>query len=193
MSRREALARIAWLTGGAFIGAELFLAGAPARAEPAEPGFNPMDVALLDEISETIIPATGTPGARAARVGAFMAMMVNDCYDQAHRAIFRSGLARIDAECRRQCGKSFVDASPDERTTLLNRLDTESRTRHPRPDAPVHYFRMMKQLTLLGYFTSEIGCTQALRYVEVPGEFHGDVPYRKGDRAWYAHPNASLL
>ena len=49
---------------------------------------------------------------------------------------------------------------------------------------PAHYFRMMKELTILGYFTSEIGATQALRYVAVPGRYEGCVPYTKGEKAW---------
>jgi hypothetical protein len=49
---------------------------------------------------------------------------------------------------------------------------------------PNHYFGMMKQLTLLGYFTSEIGATQALRYIAIPGKYEGCVPYKKGDKAW---------
>ena len=52
------------------------------------------------------------------------------------------------------------------------------------PELPNHYFRMIKELTLLGYFTSEIGATKALRYVAVPGRYDGSVPYKKGDRAW---------
>ena len=51
--------------------------------------------------------------------------------------------------------------------------------RRPRTSLP-HYFRMMKELALLGYFSSEIGCTKAVRYIEVPGAYHGDVPYTKG-------------
>jgi hypothetical protein len=49
---------------------------------------------------------------------------------------------------------------------------------------PNHYFKMVKELTLLGYFTSEVGCTKALRYLPVPGKFIGDYPYKKGDKAW---------
>jgi len=51
---------------------------------------------------------------------------------------------------------------------------------------PAHYFRMVKELTILGYFSSEIGCTQAVRYIEVPGAFHADIPYKKGEPAWYS-------
>jgi hypothetical protein len=54
-------------------------------------------------------------------------------------------------------------------------------------DTPAHYFRMMKELALLGYFTSEIGCTKAQRYVESPGRFDPCVPYTKGEPAWAPH------
>ena len=57
----------------------------------------------------------------------------------------------------------------------------------PASDEPAHYFRMMKELTLLGYFTSEIGCTQAMRYVESPGRFDPNAPYAPGDKSWASH------
>jgi hypothetical protein len=53
--------------------------------------------------------------------------------------------------------------------------------------APPHYFRMMKELALLGYFTSEIGYTKAMRYVETPGRFDPCAPYAKGEPAWAPH------
>jgi hypothetical protein len=195
LNRREALARLAGLVGGTIVGAEFFLNGVRVSGKETTSGFSPAEVALLDEIGETILPATKTPGAKAARIGAFMAMMVDDCYDENHHAIFRAGLGQIDEACRRQCGKSFMECPPAERTTLLNRLDAEARAPGaPGQDAaPIHYFRLMKQLTVLGYFTSEIGCTQALRYVEVPGAFHGDVPYRQGDPAWFTKTSTHLL
>ena len=66
-----------------------------------------------------------------------------------------------------------------------------ARTRYPAapaaPDAPAHYFRMMKELALLGYFTSEIGYTQAMRYRETPGRYDPDVPHAPGDKSWAAH------
>jgi hypothetical protein len=186
---------MAWLVGGAVVGAEFFLNGVKVSGKQTESGFSADELALLDEIGEAIIPATDTPGAKAARIGAFMAMMVNDCYDDAHHAIFQAGLGRIDSACRSQCGKSFVASTPAERTALLNKLDAEARAQiagEP-SGAPPHYFRLMKQLTLLGYFSSEIGCTQALRYVETPGAFHGDVPYKRGDRAWFTKTDSSLI
>jgi hypothetical protein len=53
-----------------------------------------------------------------------------------------------------------------------------------RRENPDYYFQMMKELSLLGYFTSEIGCTEARRYVERPGSYNGDLPYKKGDKAF---------
>jgi hypothetical protein len=81
-------------------------------------------------------------------------------------------------------------SSPAQRVALLERLDREAIEYMGRPGSegrPPHYFRMLKELTLLGYFTSEIGCTQAQRYVETPGRFEPCVTYTAGDRAWAAH------
>jgi hypothetical protein len=188
MNRREALARLMAITGTVAIGAELFLTG--CRATDARKRTEPLtaaELALLDEIGETIIPATDSPGAKAAGVGPFMAATAKDCYDDAAYASFRSGLEQIDKASRKRNGKSFMESTPVERTALLNDLDREQRT-HSREKSrtdPPHYFRLMKELTLVGYFTSEIGCTKALRYVESPGSYDGNLPYKKGDRAFY--------
>ena len=98
-------------------------------------------------------------------------------------------MATLEEECRREHGVEFMDATPEQRLALLERLDREQyeyqRTRTG--GAPNHYFRMMKELALLGYFTSEIGCTVAQRYVETPGRFDPCVPYTPGERSWADH------
>jgi hypothetical protein len=188
MNRREALARLMAITGTVAIGAELFLSGchSPDAKRRTEP-FTAAELALLDEIAETIIPTTDSPGAKAAGVGPFMATTATQCYDDPAYASFRSGLERIDAACRKRHGKSFMDSTPNDRSALLNDLDREQLdyTRKQPSDEPPHYFRLMKELTLVGYFTSEIGCTKALRYVESPGSYDGNLPYARGDRAFY--------
>ncbi len=190
ITRREAVARLTAITGAAVIGAEFFLSGCARSDKVKAVPLTAADVPLLDEIGNTIIPDTDTPGAKAVGIGAFMVMMVNDCYDDATHAAFQAGLAKIDDASRKQSGKSFLAATADQRTALLNALDKEQRAYGKTKEAgsPAHYFRLMKDLTLLGYFTSEIGCTKALRFVESPGALHGDVPYHKGDRAW-ANPS----
>lgn len=194
MNRRDAIKQLTLLMGGAIIGAETFLRGETLAGKSAPLQLSGEELALLDEIGETIIPTTNTPGAKAVGIGAFMKMMVNDCYDEAHQDVFKAGLAQLDAACRQSCGKGFLQASAAGRTALLNQLDAEARKHQAQKaaGAPAHFFRMLKQLTLLGYFTSEIGCTQALRYAEVPGSYNGNVPYQKGDRAWFV-PAGRLL
>lgn len=177
--------------GGMVIGADTFLKGEVLAGKQTKLDLTAQELSLLDEIGETIIPATHTPGAKAVQIGAFMKMMVNDCYDDANQAAFQAGLGEVDAAAQKRFGKTFLQLSPGDRTALLNGIDAEERKyRAEKPaGAPEHYFRLMKQMTLLGYFSSETGCTQALRYVEVPGAFRGSEPYKKGDRAWFVPPN----
>jgi hypothetical protein len=148
-----------------------------------------MDVALLDEIADTILPETKTPGAKAAGVGPFIAMMVADTYDPGEQRLFVAGLATLESESRAQNGGGFMASSPAQRLALLERLDREAIEYMRQPGAAdrPHYFRMIKELTLLGYFTSEIGYTQAMRYVETPGRFEPCITYTVGDKAWAPH------
>ena len=198
MNRRDALARVAIIMGGTVIGADYFLtscaspsekklaakAGAPAVEEKAF--LNPSQVSFLDEVGETILPATQSPGAKAAQVGSFMAVMVRDCYTPADQKIFLNGLTQLDEACKKQNGKGFLACDATQRTAFLTTLDAEQKafTKNQRKDDPSNYFRMMKQLTLLGFFTSEVGATKALRYLPVPGHYDGNLPYKKGDKAW---------
>lgn len=195
LGRREAVRRLTALLGGAaFIGGEGLLIAAEKLSSPVRQttgAFSAADVGLLDEIAETILPATTTPGAKEAKVGAFMALMVTDCYSPAQQRIFREGLRKVDAVTRTTHKVGFMEASADQRLAILTALDREQKSfmdgQKENADAPAHYFRMMKQLALLGYFTSEIGCTQAQRYVETPGRFDPCVPYAAGEPAWASH------
>jgi hypothetical protein len=238
IGRREAIRRVGALLGGiSFVGGSALLTACERRA-PAAAGapigeFTLDDIALLDEIAETILPATKTPGAKAAKTGAFMALMVTDSYNATDRKIFRDGMRQLDDASRKAHNAGFMTATPQQRLALLETLDREQKAytdardaaskAKTRPDstksagskkvepflpeqrkeaapgaqagaataitadAPAHYFRMMKELALLGYFTSEIGCTQALRYVESPGRFDPCVPYVAGEKAWASH------
>ena len=186
MNRREAIARVAAITGAAVFGAEFLLTGCSPRGAAKRVAFTAQDLMLMDEIAETIIPATDTPGAKAAGVGAFMAMLAHDGYDDGAFAVFRKGLEQIDEASRKHHDKKFLESSPAERTALLTEIDRTAWNYNQKKarNEPPHYFRLMKELTLIGYFTSEIGCTQALRYVANPGAYDGSAPYKKGDRSW---------
>jgi len=189
MNRREALSSVALLLGGTIIGAEAFLSGCTTsdkKIGAAGLNFSNDDIAFLDEVGETIIPATTTPGAKEAKIGQFMKTIVTDCYEEKDQKIFTEGMIKLDEASKKKNGKSFLNSAPQERHDLLVELDKEQKEYmgKKKPEDPSHYFRMMKELTLWGYFTSEVGATKALRYIAVPGRYEGCVPYKKGDKAW---------
>jgi hypothetical protein len=118
--------------------------------------------------------------------------MLKDCYYEKDQKSFMSGLSKLE-------DKDFMKATPEERITLLTAAEQESidelkrigdeRTKAQEAgkefDEPgVPFFRLMKELTLLGYFTSEPGATQALEYVAVPGRYDGCIDLKPGQKAW---------
>jgi hypothetical protein len=252
VTRREAVRRVGALLGGvALVGGSALLTacdreqGGQGRAAAAADGkvgdFTPQEIALLDEVADTILPTTArSPGAKAAQTGAFMALMVSDAYSPRDRQAFRTGMRQLDERARDSAGAPFMQATPDARLALLTALDREqhedgkrreteraareqqggragaqAKAAEPKEgdkflpdarqqnapsaevgagaaepiseDAPRHWFRMMKELALLGYFTSEIGYTKAMRYVESPGRFDPCAAYAKGEPAWAPH------
>lgn len=237
INRREAIRRVTALLGGvAFVGGSRLLAAverASAAHETTPGDFAAQGIAFLDEIAETILPATKTPGAKAAKTGAFMALMVTESYSPAEQKAFLDGMRKVDEATMKVHKVSFMAATPQQRLAVLTTLDHEQKRvmdlreaadrmkkglaplpvdenaakadgylpedrKQGAPAAsvsgpegtikpPAHYFRMMKELALLGYFTSEIGCSRALRYVETPGRFEPCIPYSPGEAAWAPH------
>ena len=185
MERREAVKYIGLLLGGTLVGVNSIITGCKS-GDSKEMSFTQDDIAFLDEVAETILPATSTPGAKAAKVGQFMTVMVNDCYEADDQKIFHDGMEKINDAADKKFNQSFMKLTPQQRHQLLVELDKEQKEYmgKKKKEDRSHYFRMMKELTLLGYFTSEVGATQALRYVPVPGRFEGCIPYKKGDKAF---------
>jgi len=185
MDRRELLKMVALASGSVVIGGEFFLAGCK-NPDAAIGGatFSTNDIAFLDEVAETIIPKTTTTGAKEAEVGMFMTVMVNDCYEAADQKIFHEGIKKLDEACDKMHGHSFMKADPAHRKELLTSLDKEAKEymKTKKQEDPNHYFLMMKQLTLLGYFTSKPGMEQNFNYKQTPGKYDGAVPYKKGDK-----------
>jgi len=186
MERRELLKMIALATGSALIGGELLLSGCTNTPAIGGDAFSEADISFLDEVAETIIPKTTTPGAKEAAVGTFMTVMVNDCYTKEDQKIFHEGIQKLDEACKKTHNTSFMKASPEQRTSLLTTLDKEAKDiqQAKNKEDANHYFTMMKQLTLLGFFTSKPGATRVLRHIPVPGKYDGNYPYKKGDKAW---------
>jgi len=208
MERREAVKYISILLGGTVIGADAFITGCKTKSGGIHE-WSEDDIAYLNEIGETILPQTSTPGAKAADVGRFMTVMVNDCYEQGDQKVFREGMKKLNETADKKFDNTFMRLSAEQRHDLLVELDKEAKSyqkkvddfndkqsaseseeiskgnlNYVRQNMSPHYFFMMKQLTMLGYFTSKIGMTQALRYEPVPGRYDGCIPYKKGDKAW---------
>jgi hypothetical protein len=185
MDRRELLKMVAIATGGIVIGGEFLLSGCKnPDAAVAATDFSQDDIAFLDEVGETILPKTHTAGAKEAEVGKYMTVMVNDCYEEADQKTFREGLKKLDEACNKMHGHSFMKADATHRRELLISVDKEANDymKTKKPEDPNHYFQMMKQLTLVGYFTSKPGLEQNFNYKQVPGKYDGAVPYKKGDK-----------
>lgn len=182
MDRRELLRAIATLTGCAFVGVDRVLAAVADAGAGA-----PAQVALLDEIAETILPRTDTPGAKDAQVGAYAARYAAACYTPANLAILHAGLDALDARSREAGGAGFMHATGAQKQKLLAEIDVEAkrqaRAAGEHGDQPPHWFTLCKQLVLLGFFTSEAGETRVARYRPVPGPYKGVVPYR-GETFW---------
>lgn len=188
MNRRQALSRVSLILGGTIIGAEAFLTSCetgPLQLSNVE--FTANNITFLDEVGDTIIPTTpDSPGAKAAKIGEFMKSIVNDCYEPKDQTIFLNGIQALNDATKAKYQKEFLDLTDAEKKEFLIEIDAAAKAHEEElePEGDSHYFTMMKQLTLWGYFSSEIGATQALRYVEVPGRYDGNYPYKKGDKAW---------
>jgi hypothetical protein len=124
------------------------------------------DQMLAEEIADTLLPTTaGSPGAKAAGTGAAMNLILSDCYPPADQRLFKAGLARFRAE-------NFLELSRVDRETFVRSVGRQA------------WFAPVRDLALGAYFSSEIGMTQALRYVRVPGKYVGCMPLALGQPAW---------
>lgn len=182
MERRRALKLTATICGGTIVGSGLFLAGCKNEAR-AEGLFLQEDIGFMDGIGEVILPATAeSPGAKAARIGDFMKTIVTDCYSEEEQQLFLRGLQEIRRLSDEQYNQPFLQLAAEEKQELLTGLHHEALALS-QGEMP-HYFSMIKQLTIWGYFTSEPGATMALRYNPVPGRYDACIPYKAGDKAW---------
>ena len=190
MNRREAISTVGFLVGGTIVGAEAFLFGCGSKASsPGLTGVLTVDqITFLDEVGETILPATSSsPGAKEAKVGGFMDVMLRDCYSPQDQKVFVDGITALDNASKTKYDNAFVKLKPEEKHTLLLGIDGEAshyKDTRKAEDPETHYYSMMKQLTLLGYFSSEIGSTKALNHVAVPGRYEACVPLKPGQKAW---------
>lgn len=182
ISRRDALRRLGALVGGALSAPVAAGVLGGCRVTDGEHAFTLLsqdEARLVGEIAEMIIPETDTPGARTARVDAFIDQMLDRWFSDEDRERFLGGLRALDQEAG-----GFVDASAEAKTQILQRLDAEAVAARLEGASPLPFFAQMKELTLVGYYTSEIGGSEELQYVMLPGRYDGDVPLEDVGRAY---------
>jgi hypothetical protein len=188
VNRRDSLKALSAVTAHALFpsvlaGAAEAAAGLEASGEVWTPRWiRPERAAMLEALVDTILPATDTPGARQARVQVFVDLALRDCYTPAEQQRFVAGLEALADECQARHGRPFEACSPEQRHELLARLDAASYA--PDTGARGSFVRILKDLTLVGFFTSKIGATQVLAYEAVPGGYRGCLPLRPGQKGW---------
>jgi gluconate 2-dehydrogenase gamma chain len=191
MDRRELLHRASLLMGGAITASAAagILAGCVATPQgmdlsqttPAGSLFTDAEMATVVALADQIIPKTDTPGAIDVGVPAFIDRMLSGYYQQRERDVMQAGLARVSADARTLRGTAFASLTSDEQVTLMKRYDREqydytraNALKDPTP--PPHFFRLVKELTILGFCTSETGATKLMYYNQNPGPYRGDLP-----------------
>jgi hypothetical protein len=171
MNRREAIRRVSAVLGGvAFVGGSGLLTACEKTSVPSRERreSSPPKTSRFSARSRRRFSRRRRRPARAAKTGAFMALMVTDAYAAADQKIFRDGMQKVD------------DATEKAHAAIT-------------ADTPAHYFRMMKALAPLGDFTSEIGYAKAMRYAESPGRFDPCVPYMAGEPSWAPTSDAPVI
>jgi hypothetical protein len=190
MNRRELIKYIALLTGATVAGSEFFLSGCRNNDNVSAGFFTEKDISFFDEVAETILPKTNTPGAKDAEMGKFMASYSTDCYNELQLKTLKDGINKLDKSSEKINKVSFMSGTALQKQILLIETDAEAKKyneenkRQSNKEYPPHYFTLMKQLVLLGFFTSKPGVTQVLRYVPVPGKYYGCIDYKEGETSW---------
>jgi hypothetical protein len=189
MNRREALSRAAILLGGAISAPTIAAIMSGCKADPkaaaASSGYLSADLeAMLAELCDLILPKTDTPSASEAGVPGFIHTIMMECTPQADREAFAMGLKQLDEEA-----KGFSKLSAEEKQAFLKKLDTDAHAPNGAGTADKATpsqatWRKLKELTVVGYFTSEIGASEVLEYVPVPGKWEPCIPLKEGQRAY---------
>lgn len=197
MDRRELLYRASMLLGGVVSAsvASGVLAGctttspglvtADDTGKPLTGYLKPGEMAIVTAMADHIIPRTDTPGAIDVGVPAYIDRMATGYYRDIERGVLRAGLIQIATDAMELRGKAFNELSAEDQIALIKRYDqAQYEQSRANPTGTPHFFRMIKELTIIGYCTSEPGATKLLKYEQTPGPYRGDIPYAQVGKAW---------
>lgn len=181
MNRREALRRTAYLMGGAVSAPAMLGVLKGCKAEPQinwKPEFLSKEQgALITDVAEIIIPRTDTPGAKDAGVPGFIDKMLKDVYSPGEQQKFTDAMKAFNDRAEKEFGDPFIELDEEDKVAFVNKMHKEAIEAHQAdPTQQRPFILMAKELTMLGFFTSEPGATQVLQYSPVPGAYKGCVP-----------------
>ena len=137
--------------------------------------FSNEEFQLLNKLVDIVIPRTSTPGGIDVNAPYFIELVVKDCMNAPDQQLIKKGLH----DFKDSGGKKFLSLSDEEQKKVVTEIDQNAF----KDINSMSWFRILKKLALIGYFTSREGMTTALNYVQVPGDYRGSVPYKKGDKA----------
>jgi glucoside 3-dehydrogenase (cytochrome c) hitch-hiker subunit len=146
------------------------------EAAPVAPQFfSAAELALLDELSDLIIPTDAhSPGARVAGVATYIDFRLSESLDRDEQARWHSGLAAVDALSQESNGKAFMQSSPAQRVAVLTQI---AAAEHDPKTPAEHFFQELKRWTVRAYYTSKVG-------IHADQEYKGNV-YQRGEYAGY--------
>ncbi len=196
MNRREALRKSTLLLGGALSASTIAAVMSGCKA-PMDPDWTPSTMTrdqaeIVAEVCERIIPATDTPGAKDALVHRYIDEFLTNIASPEEREVFTKGIQNLqersfmklsDADKDAMLAEMQGNASGPSDSEVGADLANEGEANMNREVAN-QFFQGMKQLTITGFFSSEVGAKQVLRYDPIPGEFDGCIDYQEGDVAW---------
>ncbi|KXI28482.1 gluconate 2-dehydrogenase subunit 3 family protein [Paraglaciecola hydrolytica] len=135
----------------------------------------------LKAICAQVIPKTETLGAAEVDVHGFIDNQLFHCHTTAEQQKVVTLLSNIDKESNAQYQHQFAALTATQQVELLTQIEMggQSFKQQYRGD-----FKFLKSLICFGYYTSEVGASQELRYLAVPGGYKGSIPYKKSDADW---------
>lgn len=171
---------------------QAYLAAAPDYNTGESDYLSEAQRRIIGAMAEVVIPRTDTPGAIDAGVPRFIELMARDWLNEQERAIFEAGLADVERRIPGQYGASFDQLDADTQLQIMEDLEDEASgspwydfgnvQREFISDAP--FICQIKELTIFGFFTSERGGREVLRYNPLPMYFDGDIPLEPGQSSW---------
>jgi len=181
IDRREALRKTAMIMGAAVsastVAAFLYSCKSTPDLNYKPVFFNEDQAFIISELADIILPKTDTPGAKEAGVPSFIDGFVKDCYKTEDQKQILEGLKEFNENAVKVFGNKFIEGDADQRLKYTLQIhEAAVKTMKDNPQQPRPFILKIKELTMLGYFHSQVGATQVLQYQAVPGAYKGCIP-----------------